>query len=78
MKAQKRVLLFVVLIALVVMAGCGGKTPAGTESGNNTVSTGTSASDKVSDGESLKKVVMAFITFNKIPDSMDRINGSSK
>jgi|LSQX01.1.fsa_nt_gb putative aldouronate transport system substrate-binding protein len=74
MKAQKRVLLFVVLIALVVMAGCGGKTPAGTESGNNTVSTGTSAGDKASDGEKPEKVVMAFITFNKIPDSMDRIN----
>lgn len=79
MKTQKRILLFVVMIALVLLASCGAKPSIDAEGEKGTVASGTSNGEEVkgkSDSGKTEKVVMAFITFNKIPDSMERINSA--
>lgn len=70
----KRVLLFLVIFALLFAAGCGTKTSVNGGSENGDAVRNAGESGKAKDSEKPEKVVMAFITFNKIPDSMDRIN----
>lgn len=75
MKTRTRILAFLLaaVFALAFLASCGTNVPGskgsdGTASPDNTGGSGTAG------GEKTEKVVMAFITFNKVPDSMERIN----
>lgn len=82
MKKFKSILALLLAVMLMgsLLAGCGGKAPDSTAGGADTTVSENAGADTVEAGtaaaEETQKVVMAYITFNKVPDDMSRINAA--
>ncbi|MGE5613284.1 MAG: ABC transporter substrate-binding protein [Bacillota bacterium] len=72
-------LLLAVMLLSGILAGCANSGSAGEGSGSGSGAAEKTAVDKGSAAapqEEVQKVIMAFITFNKVPDDMTRINNA--